>query len=123
MSDKKRLDTTKIAFPIDRVTWGQCRILDPARFDDRDLDNLHESDVAVAHFYELLLAESAFGEAIGHRADHQIDDRDQVVDLLNDVYTKYGISSGPATTNTLVQEFIAAAKAQACASPQQGPSR
>ena len=76
------------------------------------MEDLHESDVAIGHYYERLLARESFNAAQG-QGDNSPTQIDEMIDLLDDIYKKYGLSSGVNATTEMVRGFMAAAASQA----------
>lgn len=110
-----RFDPTGIKFPSDAITLGQIRVQEPNLFCPHVLDRLHadEIDAVATHRWELRLAEKAFAEVLGLPNPLPRDDRRGVVQMLNEAYKQYGISSGMHQTRQLVRDIEAAAVEQA----------
>lgn len=113
-------DARHIAFPLDRVTWGEIRCAAiNADGELRRAITLQElpsgEEVVSAHTFELELAVSAFHEGLGQGPVMSKAQRRQTIELIEDVYMQYGLSTGRHQTEELVRAFTDAARAQGAA--------
>jgi hypothetical protein len=119
MSEEKRipaLNLSAIEFPSDRITVGQLRKEQPEAFDEiGKYTNItfRTVNVAATIATERKLVEKAFAAALGLPDPSPNYSRRYEIDMLNDDYCRYGLSTGKQATTQLVRELEKAAKLQA----------
>ena len=122
MPDQKpQFDSSKIAYPTDRLTVKQLRELYPDDFDKPygaggvscDLDG--ECNAILS--FERRVAYAAFRAALGDPV--RPDEREFYTEPLVEAYVKSGLASGEHAANELIRAFEQAAAEQARG---QGPS-
>lgn len=106
------LRTGELVLPTDGVPLGRLRQTEPHLFREYIVD-AEDSDVIAAVGHELSIAHAAFREAVGLPHPDGYYGRAHNVDVLNDVYARYGISSGMHQTEELVRGIERQAAAQA----------
>jgi len=94
---------SQLTLPTDRIAIGAVRQLEGDLFGERWC-GLERSDVSTAIMQELRIAHLAFAQASGH-ASHEPrrGQREALVQFLNQVYVRYGLSSGRYDTEELVR--------------------
>ena len=109
------VDHTLIDFPSDRITLGQMRKREPNLFERASLEVESPAQAEGHSLYsiELRLAERAFAAAAGHPLEEGSFDREWYLEVLDDAYQRYGLSSGTHETRELVRAFEAKAAEQA----------
>jgi len=110
-------DSRQITFPLDNVTWGDIRRAkinaDEELRQAITLQELPSGEAVVsAHTFELELAISAYHEGLGRGPVMSKAQRRQTIELIEDVYLQYGLSTGRHQTEELVRSFTDAARAQ-----------
>lgn len=119
-SHSARIDHAAIRYPSDKVTVGQLRARQPELlnglsgppFTSKPISVL---DIVATMALEQKLAEKAFATA-ARLADPDPDPlagRGEIIDMLNEDYCRYGISSGLRQTREHVRAFEGAAANQA----------
>jgi hypothetical protein len=124
--DTPRCDTGAIAFPTDAITLGRMRHAEPHLFtcQARRDGAISDCDALSTLAIEMRLAEKAFAVALG-RPDpfpYPDDQRDLLIQDLDEAYREYGLSSGMQSTIELVRRFEAEAAGQA-KGPRRSPGR
>jgi hypothetical protein len=109
----KELDSGRIDFPLDRVSFGQMRQHYPKGFSGVDMwkTPLAFVDLFAAHSIELELAQQAFDKAMGR--DAGTSRRAEAISMLNDAYKTYGVATGMHQTRQLIRDLETAARQQA----------
>jgi hypothetical protein len=115
---KKELepDFSNISFPSDKITIGQLRKEQPDVFTERSLYNdapARDLNAFNTILCELGLAKKAWAKALGKPEPEPNEDRLEEIDMLNDDYVRYGLSTGIAKTRELVRTFEKAVAEQA----------
>lgn len=111
MPDKKEEfnpDLSSIEFPTDRITLSQIWKAEPGLFDDpQNLSRGAPSDIDAirAVQVERIAARQVWAKTIGMPRSEHFYHRPDYVGYLNDVYKKYGLSSGRKQTEEIVRRF------------------
>ncbi len=101
-------DLSSIEFPTDRITLGQMRRLEPGLMTSgREMANQHliNADAICTMAIEQRLAKQAWAQAIGMPGVDRLDEREDDLAHLNEIYTMYGLSSGENQTQEMVRRF------------------
>lgn len=109
--DAPVLDLRCIALPSDVLTLGRVRAIEPKLHRGRAI-LLGESHAAAAVNHELEIAHHAFRAALGDPPAIQWSRADNV-EVLDEVYRQYGLSTGLHATEELVKEIERQAATQA----------
>lgn len=116
-----RLNHAAIAYPLDRITFGQMRRREPELFDHVVMNIQGRIEALATHVFEQVLAEKAFARHLALPDPYPRFDRSEILSALNDSYKEHGISTGMQQTRQLAREIEAAAARQA--EPFAGQSR
>jgi len=110
-----QVDHTRMDYPSDRVTVAQLRARFPELLNGNGLYKSELSsttlDIVATMALEQSLAAKAFAKAAGlpDPDPEPLVNRRETVEMLNEDYRRYGISSGIQQTRELVRSFEAAA--------------
>lgn len=110
------IDLKPFSFPSDRLTVKALRAVEPGLFASASPADLHESfshsDCAAMLFWERVAARQAYQAALGQPLV-DAEPREELVEMLNDHYREYGLSSGPHQTEQLIRRVELQASNQA----------
>lgn len=101
-------DLSSIEFPTDRITLGQMRLLEPGLMSSGSAmakQPLINADAICTMAIEQRLAKQAWAQAIGMSGVDRLDERDEDLEHLNEIYKMYGLSSGENQTQEMVRRF------------------
>ena len=121
MEESPQIDLTKIAFPSDRLTIGTLRKHHPAELDSDNAPDFEKrshslrAELGDMLFVERSIAQDAFNSALGRR-DMVLgrgQDRQDCLDQVAGIYTRYGIASGQHHAEQLFRDIESQAVAQA----------
>lgn len=109
------VDHESIDFPSDRITLGQMRRLEPRLFDAEHLrnDSAAQAEGHSVYSIELRLAQDALDSALGLPASGSGFSREWWVEVLDEAYQRYGVSSGTHQARKLVRAIESAGASQA----------
>jgi len=114
--NRAELDPAAISLPTDRVTLGDIRRCQPKLFTPESLlerARFDRAEILATLHIELTLAEQSFARALGRADPYPEDSRQELLQMLNRDYRRYGLSTGLQQTRELVREFEAVAARQA----------
>ncbi len=109
------LDASALQYPSDIITLEQMRNDDPALMTIASLASLSASsiDAVATHYWEQVVAERALNDALDRPPPSQRLNHTEVVEMLDNAYQKYGISSGRQQSMILIRDLEAQAARQA----------
>lgn len=110
---KNEFNPKKIKFPSDSISLGQIRNEELYPYTAEKLSEAAAVHIPAfeMHKRELQLAEDAYCGELGMQIRYG--ERNVAIEILNQFYHKYGISTGMAQTRLLVSDFEHAAGDQA----------